>query len=49
MLLDEKCIYDILCYDLLEYHLEGAIVEGVSTNHPHDLFLHHGFVGCSGE
>lgn len=34
---------------LLEDHLEGAVVEGVSAHHPHDLLLHHGLVGSPGE
>lgn len=36
-------------YNLLEDHLEGAVVEGVSTHHPHHLFLHHGLMGSPGE
>lgn len=39
----------MLYYDLLKYHLKGAVVEGVSAHHPHDLFLHHGLMGSSGE
>ena len=40
------------CCNLLEDHLEGAVVEGVAAHHPHDLFLHHNLVrrpgkGCS--
>lgn len=34
---------------LLENHLEGAVVEGVTSHHPHDLLLHHGLMGRSGE
>lgn len=34
---------------LLEDHLEGAVVEGVSSHHPHDLLLHHSFVGGPSE
>lgn len=34
---------------LLEDHLEGAVVEGVPAHHPHDLLLHHSFVGSPGE
>lgn len=34
---------------LLEDHLEGAVVEGVSAHHPHDLFLHHDLVRGPGQ
>lgn len=42
-------LWDKLCKDLLENHLEGAVVECVSAHHPHDFLLHYGFVGSSGE
>lgn len=42
-------LWDSLHCGLLEDHLEGAVVEGVSAHHPHDLFLHHGLMGSSGK
>lgn len=36
-------------WNLLEDHLEGAVVEGVAAHHPHDLLLHHSLVRSPGE
>lgn len=35
--------------NLLQNHLEGAVVERVSTHHPHDLLLHYSLMGSPGE
>lgn len=33
----------------LEDHLEGAVVEGVSAHHPHDLVLHYNLMRSPGK
>lgn len=39
----------VCCCNSLEDHLEGAVVEGVSAHHPHDLVLHYHLMRSPGE
>lgn len=42
-------LYSSCRCNLLEDHLEGAVVEGVPAHNPHDLFLYHDLVRSPGE